>query len=68
MSQGEKKKTSLGVSPVSLFPGRSITLLCEMHRIELTILLSSWHTVSSLVHMKPLYSFLFCFVHFITHP
>lgn len=67
MSQGKKtnKPGSLSSQPV---PWTLNYFTLEMHRIELTILLSSWHTVSSLVRMKPLYSFLFCFVHFITHP
>lgn len=57
-----RKSPSLGVYPAGLLPRRSINLLfiylfLQVHRIELTIFLNSWRTISSLVHARSFYYF-----------
>lgn len=65
-----KKKPESGDLPGCPTSYHSFNLLLvylfpQVHRIELAILLSSWHTISSLIHARPF--FLFYFVPFITH-
>lgn len=65
---GKKNQAQESTQPAcSLDSEFTIYLFSQVHRIELTILLSSWHTISSLVHVRPFYFFVFSFVPFITH-